>query len=127
MKKMMLSLFALALMFSFAAFAQSDSSMSSDKSSDKMAAPKLENLHGWVSDEKCGAKDANNAECAKKCVDGGSAIVFVTDKTHKVYTVKNPETLTDHVGHHVKVNAHVYPDGSIHVMKVSMMGGKKAA
>jgi hypothetical protein len=36
--------------------------------------------------------------------------------------VVNPETLRDHVGHHVELSAHVYKDkGQIHVMKVTML------
>jgi hypothetical protein len=34
----------------------------------------------------------------------------------------NPETLKDHVGHHVQVSAHVHSDtGAIHVMSVKML------
>jgi membrane protein implicated in regulation of membrane protease activity len=52
----------------------------------------------------------------------GDKITFVTDAEGKSWVVVNPETLKDHVGHHVEVNAHVYPDkGQIHVMKVTML------
>ena len=38
------------------------------------------------------------------------------------WDVINPETLKDHVGHHVELSAHVYKDkGQIHVMKVAML------
>jgi len=52
----------------------------------------------------------------------GEKITFVADEGGKSWDVVNPDTLKDHVGHHVQVNAHVYPDkGQIHVMKVSML------
>jgi hypothetical protein len=52
----------------------------------------------------------------------GDKITFVADDGGKSWDVVNPETLKDHVGHHVEVNAHVYPDkGQIHVMKVKML------
>ena len=52
----------------------------------------------------------------------GDKITFVADADAKSWDVVNPETLKDHVGHHVEVNAHVYADkGQIHVMKVKML------
>ena len=53
--------------------------------------------------------------------DGGK-ITFVTDSDAQSWNVVNPETLKDHVGHHVELSAHVYADkGQIHVMKVKML------
>jgi hypothetical protein len=52
----------------------------------------------------------------------GDKITFVTDADQKSWDVVNPETLKDHVGHHVELSAHVYADkGQIHVMKVTMV------
>jgi len=52
----------------------------------------------------------------------GDTITFVADESGKSWGVTNPETLKDHVGHHVELSAHVYPDkGQIHVMKVTML------
>jgi hypothetical protein len=52
----------------------------------------------------------------------GDKITFVTDEDGKSWDVVNPETLKDHVGHHVELSAHVYADkGQIHVMKVTML------
>ena len=49
-------------------------------------------------------------------------ITFVADEGTKIWDVINPETLKDHVGHHVELNAHVYADkGQVHVMKVTML------
>jgi hypothetical protein len=137
MKKAVLNLLALVLACSVLALAQdtmkhdemgkSDNAKKADTS--KEAAPKLMTLRGWVSDEKCGAKNASakGAACAKGCIEKGEKVVFVNDKDKKVWNVKNPEDLKGHEGHHVKLSAHVYDDGSIHVMSVSMLGKKKAA
>ena len=52
----------------------------------------------------------------------GDKITFVADADQKSWQVVNPETLKDHVGHHVELSAHVYADkGQIHVMKVKML------
>ena len=52
----------------------------------------------------------------------GDKIIFVSDDSGKSWEVVNPETLKDHVGHHVELSAHVYKDkGQIHVMKVTMI------
>jgi hypothetical protein len=52
----------------------------------------------------------------------GDKISFVADEGKKYWDVVNPETLKDHVGHHVELSAHVYKDkGQIHVMKVTML------
>jgi len=52
----------------------------------------------------------------------GDKITFVNDSDQKSWNVVNPETLKEHVGHHVEVSAHVYADkGEIHVMKVKML------
>jgi hypothetical protein len=52
----------------------------------------------------------------------GDKITFVADSDGKSWNVVNPETLKDHVGHHVQLSAHVYANkGQIHVMKVTML------
>ena len=52
----------------------------------------------------------------------GDKITFVADSDGKSWGVVNPETLKDHVGHHVELSTHVYADkGQIHVMKVTML------
>jgi hypothetical protein len=52
----------------------------------------------------------------------GDKIIFVSDDGGKSWDVVNPETLKEHVGHHVELSAHVYKDkGQIHVMKVTML------
>src|SRR5580704_11320692 len=66
-------------------------------------------LTGYVIDEKCSTmpKMLGNEECAKKCADGGSKLVIVTDKGSKVYAVDNQDALHGHEGHHVTVTGAV--------------------
>jgi hypothetical protein len=55
-----------------------------------------------------------------KSTDG--KITFIADEGGKSWEVVNPDLLKDHVGHHVQLSAHVYPDkGQIHIMKVTML------
>ncbi len=50
---------------------------------------------------------------------------FTSDKDKSTWTLKNPEDVKGHEGHHVKLQAHVYADSKeLHVMKVTMMGDK---
>jgi hypothetical protein len=79
-------------------------------------------VNGWISDSKCGVKGAHEgaAECTKKCIAEGAAMVVVTDTDQKVLTVKNPEALKGHEGHHVAVTGHVEGD-SIHVESAKML------
>ena len=57
---------------------------------------------GFVSDAMCASKGkTNTAECAAKCIKGGSAPVLVVGD--KVYKIANPDTLVPHAGHNVVV------------------------
>ena len=52
----------------------------------------------------------------------GDKITFVANDGERSWDVINPETLKDHVGHHVELSAHVYKaKGQIHLMKVTML------
>ncbi|MBI3474427.1 MAG: hypothetical protein HY010_01750 [Acidobacteria bacterium] len=79
-------------------------------------------VNGWISDSKCGVKGAHEgaAECTKKCLEGGASMVVVTDKDQKVLTVKNPDALKGHEGHHVAVTGKVEGD-SIQVESAKML------
>lgn len=75
-------------------------------------------LTGWISDAKCGAKDANNAACVKKCIDAGAKPVFV-DSKNKVWAIDNTDSVQNYYGDKVKVEATVdSTNNSIHVDKV---------
>jgi fructose-1-phosphate kinase PfkB-like protein len=79
-------------------------------------------VNGWVSDDKCGAKGANDkAEaCTKKCLAGGAKMVIVTDGDSKVLAVDNQDALKGHEGHHVTVTGTMKGD-TMHVVSTKMM------
>ncbi len=106
MKKLLLVLVALSVLFMVVA------AMAADMST----------VNGYVSDSKCGVKGANDkhAACAKKCIAAGEKMVVVTDGDNKVLTVDNPDALAGHEGHHVAVTGSVKGD-MIHVDSVKMM------
>jgi hypothetical protein len=83
-------------------------------------APKASKMTGWVSNEKCGAKDIDNADCTKKCAEAGSKLVFVSEKDKSVINVENQDALKGHEGHHVRVTGAI-TDGTLHVDKVDML------
>ena len=107
MKKFLLLVLTCCLAFGVA-MAQDQSSMGSSdtaKSAKKAPAAPLKWLKGTISD------------------DGKS---FTADKDKSTWSIKNPDDVKGHEGHHVKVQAHVYKDdNSIHVMKVEMVKAKK--
>lgn len=107
MKKLWILVVAVCVVCSMAAVAQ-DMGKSCDSGKGKMAASApLKTLKGTVKQD-------------------GDKITFVNDADQKSWDVMNPETLKDHVGHHVSVSAHVYADkGQIHVMSVKMMKAKE--
>jgi len=107
MKKLLLIAFAFT-------FLTSTLSLAKDK------APKETKMSGWVSDEKCGAKDIDNADCAKKCAENGSKLVFVSEKDKSIINVDNQDALKGHEGHHVSVTGKL-DNGTLHVDKVAML------
>lgn len=87
-----------------------------------LAAPKSTKMTGWVSDAMCGAKgsSAAHANCAKKCAEGGQALVFVDDKDHKVMKIANQDAVKDHAGEHVTIMASEN-DGTLQIDKLTTM------
>jgi hypothetical protein len=100
MKKLLMLVVALSLMFTVPGFAQD---MSKDSGMAKAAPAPLKNIKGTVKAD-------------------GDKLTFVSDKDKKSWDVANPEALKGHEGHHLEVSAHVYADkGQIHVMSVKML------
>lgn len=109
MRKLLLAVALLGLMAS-AAYGQYGSQpapTTQDQAGTKTTSgPPLKTIAGTISD------------------DGKS---FTSDKDKSTWTLKNPEDVKGHEGHHVKLQAHVYKDSKeLHVMKVTMMGEKAA-
>ena len=59
---------------------------------------------GYIVDKNCATKKAmwTNEACAKKCLDGGAAAVFVTDDG-KVFQVADQDKVKAHGGHKVTI------------------------
>lgn len=65
---------------------------------------------GWFSDEKCararansGTYTATNADCARRCIEGGAAVVFIAEQEKVLYMVKNYPTAKDDLGYQIEV------------------------
>jgi len=89
------------------AFAQYGSPASSGQSAQKSSTenPPLKTIKGTIS------------------ADGKT---FTPDKGKDTWTLKNPEDVKGHEGHHVNLEAHVYKSShELHVMKVTMVGENK--
>jgi hypothetical protein len=75
-------------------------------------------LQDMTKDEK--KPELRDIKGSVKSTDG--KITFIADEGGKSWDVTNPDTLKDHVGHHVQLSAHVYVEkGQIHVMTVTML------
>ena len=78
-----------------------------------IASPADGSWTGWISDDMCGAKNAEaaGAECPSRCVkEHGAKYVFVSDADKNVYTIDAQDKVAPHAGHHVMVKGTV--DGS---------------
>lgn len=103
-KKLLLLFLALAIPCAFAQYGQPSSA--SGESAQKASAenPPLKTIKGTIS------------------ADGKS---FTPDKGKESWTLKNPDDVKGHEGHHVNLEAHVYQDThELHVVKVTMVGDK---
>ena len=98
MKKLLILVVALSVMFTVAGFAQD---MSKDSGMAKAAPAPLKSIKGTVKAD-------------------GDKLTFVSDKDKKSWDVANPEALKGHEGHHVSVTGAMTGD-SIHVDSVKML------
>jgi hypothetical protein len=78
-------------------------------------------INGWISDSMCAAKHAGTgAACAKKCIEGGSAPVFVDEQKKAVWAIENPDSVKDYYGQHVTIHATADADKkSVHIDSVA--------
>jgi hypothetical protein len=68
-------------------------------------------LKGFVEDTKCSTNPAmkDNAECAQKCIKGGSPAVLVT-ADGKIYKIANQDKIVASAGQNVTVTGSVKGD-----------------
>jgi hypothetical protein len=103
MKKLSVALLALVVLISMSAVAQYGSDKDDSKKEAKSAGPAAKDVVGTI---------------------GKDGKTFTGDKDKKSWKLVNPEAVKGHEGHHVKLNAHFYPDkGEAHVMSLSMNTG----
>lgn len=64
---------------------------------------------GWITDESCGAggAKAEHKECAKRCAENGSKLVFYNTADKKIYALDKQDVAIQHIGHEVKVTGEV--------------------
>lgn len=69
---------------------------------------------GWISDSSCGASNGNGSaaarDCAKRCIEGGAAAVFVSEADQKVYKLDGKVDPKKHVNYKVQINGEVAGD-----------------
>jgi hypothetical protein len=69
------------------------------------------NFTGFVEDTNCSTKAAmkDNADCAKKCIKGGSPAVLMGDDG-KIYKISNQDKIVAHAGEKVTVTGSLKDD-----------------
>jgi hypothetical protein len=79
-------------------------------------------MMGYISDSKCAAMHnaaASDANCVKKCIAGGEKPVFV-DAKKDVWSIDNPDAVTDDYGKAVTVMATADSSNkTMHIAKVT--------
>lgn len=138
MKKFLLIVLSLCLALGTAALWAQDQSGSSSQdqsnSSGQMSNDQMSNSSNQSSTTTSSTTSTTTTKKAAKAPlkwlkgtisqDGNS---FTADKDNSNWSIKNPDAVKGHEGHHVRVQAHVYKaDNAIHVMKVEMVKSKAA-
>lgn len=83
-----------------------------------------ESWKGWITDSSCGAKAANaeHADCAKKCAEGGAKLVLYVKETQKLYHLSDQAAALANLGHAVVVTGALEGD-AIKVTKIAKAEG----
>jgi hypothetical protein len=60
---------------------------------------------GWITDDKCGAKDAkaDRKACIEKCMGEGHKLVFYNNADKKLYSLDKQDDAKANIGYEVKV------------------------
>jgi hypothetical protein len=69
---------------------------------------------GWFSDSQCATARAKsgvftptNPDCARKCIENGSAVVFISEQAQALYTVKGYASAVDDLGYRLEIQASI--------------------
>jgi hypothetical protein len=78
-------------------------------------------INGWISDSMCGAKHAGSGSaCVKKCIEGGTAPVFVDEDKKAVWSIDNPDAVKGFYGEHVSIKGTPNAENkSVHVDSIT--------
>lgn len=84
-------------------------------------------MTGWITDEWCGAKNANadGKGCALSCAQKGAALVLYSDG--KSYKLSDQKAAADNVGVEVVVTGTLAKDGTIQVTGIAANRKEKKA
>ncbi|HWE50241.1 MAG TPA: DUF5818 domain-containing protein [Bryobacteraceae bacterium] len=84
------------------------------------AAGMAADFKGFIEDTACSTKPGmkDDAECAQKCIKGGSPAVLVTPDG-KIYKIAEQDKIAAHAGHHVTITGELKGD-TISISKVTM-------
>lgn len=84
------------------------------------AASTVKTWKGWFSDLSCasgraksGVFTGTNPECAKKCIESGTAPAFVSEDAKDVFRVQGHLTVKDDLGYYVEVTGDVDMEAKI--------------
>lgn len=65
---------------------------------------------GWFSDQDCargrakgGVYTATNPDCARQCIEKGSAVVFIAEKEKAIYLVQDYAGAKDDLGYKIEI------------------------
>jgi hypothetical protein len=74
---------------------------------------------GWITDESCGAKNANaeGKGCTLSCYKNGAALVLYVKADDKLYHLDKQDLAAENVGHQVQVTG-VLEEGKIKVAEI---------
>jgi len=129
MKKLPIAVLSVALGLSLPAFSQYAGSSQSSGNEQGSSAQTSDQQGTSADQSKSGMGESSKKADAKlhhiKGTIGQDCKSFTSDKDNKTWSIMNPEAVKGHEGHHVRLEAHVYPDKeAVHVMGVKMVGEK---
>ena len=84
------------------------------------AAGMAADFSGFIEDTACSTKAGmkNDAECAQKCIKGGSPAVLVTPDG-KIYKIADQDKIMPHAGHNVTITGDLKGD-TISITSIKM-------
>ncbi len=86
--------------------------------------PKEIQLTGYITDEYCGAKNANpkGADCARDCAKKGSKMAIFSEG--KIYLLSDKEAALAHLGYKVVVSGTLGEGGVVQVRSIEKAKGE---